>query len=269
MNITYEFKPEEAFNTIKTQWTKWANDAGMTKFVVGISGGIDSTCVASLACRIFGTENVIGVSLPCDGQSDMNDVDNVFKCLGIRRVDIDIGNAFKCIIDSIENNAIAVSNDTATNLPARLRMSTLYAVSQSIGKDCTVLNTCNISETVSGYDTLFGDSCGSYAPIQELTKTEVRRLARWLGVYDNLCDKVSVDGLQPLTDEQKLGMTYATIDRYIRENKVDNDAGEKIDKRFARNKFKMDIIHVPAPKMDFPNYVIINNCLDTASNNVL
>lgn len=251
MNGFYNFTPELAFNEIKQHWKKWDNDIKPKHYVIGISGGIDSSCVAALAVRIFGKNRVVGVSLPCDGQKDMDDVNRVFAFLGIRRLTIDIGDIFAAGIQAIENQALEPSYDTKTNMPARLRMTMLYAVAQTIGG--VVLNTCNRSEDVVGYATFGGDNFGSYAPISKLTKTEVIQITKWLGLPEDLATKTPIDGLQPLTDEQKLGITYAKIDDYIRSTgPVSDDERKLILDKFVKNKFKLEIVRIPSP--DFGHY---------------
>ena len=251
MNGFYNFTPELAFKTIEEHWKKWDKNVKPKHYVIGISGGVDSTCVAALACRIFGKDRVIGVSLPCDGQKDMADVDKVFECLGIKRITIDIGDMFNIGINAIENQAIDVSYDTRTNMPARIRMTMLYGVAQSFGG--VVVNTCNRSEDVIGYSTLYGDNAGSYAPIAKLTKTEVIQITKWLGIPVDLAEKTPIDGLQPLTDEQKLGITYAKIDDYIRSTGPVSEAERKlILDKFSKNKFKLEIVRIPSP--DFGHY---------------
>lgn len=251
MNGFYNFTPELAFNDIKQHWKSWDAQVKPKSYVIGISGGVDSTCVAALACRIFGKDRVIGVSLPCDGQKDMADVDKVFECLGIKRITIDIGDMFNIGINAIENQAVDVSYDTRTNMPARIRMTMLYGVAQSFGG--VVVNTCNRSEDVIGYSTLYGDNAGSYAPIAKLTKTEVIQITKWLGIPVDLAEKTPIDGLQPLTDEQKLGITYAKIDDYIRSTGPVTDAERNlIVEKFAKNKFKLEIVRIPSP--DFGHY---------------
>ena len=255
MNGFYNFTPELAFKTIEEHWKKWDKNVKPKHYVIGISGGVDSTCVAALACRIFGKDRVVGVSLPCDGQKDMADVDKVFECLGITRITIDIGDMFNIGINAIENQAVDVSYDTRTNMPARIRMTMLYGVAQSFGG--VVVNTCQLSEDICGYSTLFGDSAGSYAPIKDLTKTEVKAIAEWLGVPKELVYKVPIDGLQSLTDEQKLGITYAKIDDYIRSTgPVSIEEESKILDMYFKNKFKLDIINIPGPIFDhYPNRI--------------
>ena len=251
MNGFYNFTPELAFKKIKTHWKAWDTQVKPKTYVIGISGGIDSTCVAALACKIFGKARVVGVSLPCDGQKDMEDVNRAFAWLGIRRMTLDIGDAFASLKNGIENNGVELTDVCKTNMPARLRMTALYGVAQCLGG--VMVNTCQLSESYLGNDTLFGDDCGSYGPIQKLTKTEVKAIAAWLGVPDELVSKTPVDGLQPLSDEERLGITYAKVDDYIRSTGPVSAAEEAlILNKFTKNKFKMEIVRVPGP--DFGHY---------------
>ena len=250
MNDIYEFTPESAFDAIEEHWRAWDNEVNPNCYVVGISGGIDSSCVAALACKLFGKERVIGVSLPCNGQSDMADVDLVFDHLSIKRTTIDIGDIFGAFKQKIENQAIDITDVCKTNMPARIRMTMLYGIAQCING--IVLNTCNRSESVCGNDTLFGDDCGSYAPIQKLTKTEVKALATWLGLPKELVDKTPIDGLQPLSDEERLGISYAKVDDYIRKTgEVSDDEQALILKHFNKNKFKLEMIHIDGPEFGY------------------
>lgn len=253
MDGFYNFKPEYAYYGIEEHWREWDDRVRPKVYVVGISGGVDSTCVAALAVQAFGKNRVVGVSLPCDGQKDMDDVDKAFAFLGIRRVTIDIGDMFNAGLNAIENQAIEMTGVCRTNMPARLRMAMLYGVAQCLGG--VVVNTCNLSEDVIGYSTFGGDNMGSYAPIKNLTKTEVKSITRWLGVPTELVEKTPIDGLQPLSDEEKLGITYAKIDDYIRgTGPVTKDEEDLILDKFSKNKFKLEIIRIPGPEfLHYPN----------------
>lgn len=250
MENPYNFTPELAFKEIEEHWKAWDSQVKPKVYVVGISGGIDSTCVAALACKIFGKDRVVGVSLPCDGQKDMDDVNRVFAMLfGIKRVTIDIGDAFASLKNGIENNCINITDVCKTNMPARLRMTALYGVAQCLGG--VMVNTCNRSESVLGNDTLFGDDCGSYGPIQKLTKTEVKAIAAWLDVPEKLVNKTPIDGLQPLSDEDRIGITYAKVDDYIRSSgPTTPEEKTLILEKFIKNKFKMEIVRVPGPSFN-------------------
>ena len=141
------------------------------------------------------------------------------------------------------------SEDTITNMPARLRMTALFAVAQSLGG--IVLNTSNRSENVVSFATLYGDHAGSYAPIQNLTVTEVMQLGDWLGLPRHLVHKTPIDGLQPLTDEDKLGVSYADIDKVIREDKGSNAIKEKVWEYYKRGKFKLRMVQMEGPAFSY------------------
>ena len=252
----YKFDCEKTYLQIQANWLQFGQMLKAKKWVLGISGGKDSTVVAALAARIFGPENVIGVSMPCDGQKDIDDVNQVFDVLKIKRVSIDIGDAYYALLQGLENNCIDATSDTKINLAPRLRMSTLYAVAQSV--EGVVLNTDNLSERILGYSTLWGDSVGSYAPIQDLTVTEVVKLGEWLGIPDNLIHKKPGDGLQALGDEERMGIRYEFLDHLIRNIPLEmtaeqDEMAKRCDERFARNLFKHEMINLPGPKFDFPN----------------
>lgn len=132
------------------------------------------------------------------------------------------------------------------NLPPRIRMATLYAVSQSING--RVMNTSNLSESWVGWDTRYGDSVGDYSPLGNLTKTEIRQIAKELGLPDQLANKVPIDGLCGKTDEESFGFTYDVLDRYIRTGLIDDEnIRVNIDERHRRNLFKLQ----PMPSPDF------------------
>ncbi|MBO6031892.1 MAG: NAD(+) synthase [Prevotella sp.] len=258
----YEFNPRSAFLRIRNHWQDWATSIGAKKWVVGISGGKDSTVVAAIATKTFGKENVYGVMMPNGIQTDIDDSLEVCRFLDIDYITINIEGAFKDITNQISSRICqSLSYDTNTNLPARLRMSTLYAVAQTIGG--IVVNTCNASEDCIGFSTIYGDNAGSYAPIQGLTVTEIRRLGDWMGLPHDLIHKTPIDGLQPLSDEDKLGFTYEALDRYIREDVGSDEFKAHINELYLKNKFKTDIVRIPGPNFDdLGNFVRYNNLPD-------
>lgn len=247
-----EYDGKTIFDLVSENWIGWTKHNSINptcKWVIAVSGGKDSSVTAALAAKIFGKDNVIGLTLPCDGQKDFNCSMKLIEHLGIRHVNIDIGDAVYGILSGIENNSITPSYDTKTNLPARIRMAVTYAVAQSV--DGIVLNTANLTESVLGYCTLFGDDCGSYAPLKGLTVTEVIRLGEFLGLPDDLVHKTPIDGLQPLSDEEKLGMKYSEIDDFIRFNEGTDELKERVVSMYKKNKFKTDIIDVPGPSFSW------------------
>jgi len=208
--------------------------------VLGISGGKDSSIAAALCVEALGSDRVIGVLMP---QGEQHDIDKAFMLvnhLGIRHFVVNIADAVDGVLKNIPAE-LAITDQTKQNLPARIRMSTLYAVSQSCnGRVC---NTCNLSEDWVGYSTRYGDSVGDFSPMSNLTVTEVKEIGRLLGLPSVLVDKVPIDGLCGKTDEDNLGFTYAELDVYIRTG-VMEDASKKelIDKRHKANLFKLQLM---------------------------
>ena len=285
MEKRYEFTPQLAFANIETHMKMWAEQTNAKNFVVGISGGKDSTVVAMLLCAIFGKERVYGVMMPQGEQSDIEDSIDICNILGIHPITIDVGESVASITAQIwyhrSESGIYPTKDMEINLPARIRMSTLHAIGQCVNG--RVINTSNLSEDMVGYATQFGDNAGAYAPLQGLTVTEVKELGKYLtkilfGEFEEphdesiicknyeersyikrfieLIDKTPVDGLQAQTDEERLGFTYADLDKFIRLDEGSAEFKEMIRKKYKQNKFKLEIVQMPQPDFSYlPNFV--------------
>lgn len=210
--------------------------------VVGISGGADSTVTAKLCCEALGKNRVFGVLMPNGIQPDINDSIDVIKTLGIESIYVNIHDAYIAIKKEIKPQLMDNwSAQTATNLPPRIRMATLYAVSQTVGG--RVANTCNLSEDWVGYSTRYGDSAGDFSPLANFTKTEVRAIGDYLGLPKELVHKTPSDGLCGKTDEDNLGFTYAELDDYIRKGiEPTADKKMKIDALHDKNLFKLQLM---------------------------
>lgn len=208
--------------------------------VLGISGGKDSSVTAALLAQALGVHRVIGVLMPRGEQPDINDSLQLCKHLHITHITVNIGES----ADALEKAVSAITPLTPqakTNLPPRIRMATVYAVSQCVGG--RVANTCNLSEDWVGYSTRWGDSVGDFAPISNFTVTEVRAIGRALGLPENLIEKAPSDGLCGKTDEDNLGFSYETLDQYIREGIVpEADVKARIDRLHKMNLFKLQMM---------------------------
>ena len=225
------------------QWTReWFDKNGKgCNAVIGISGGKDSSVCAALCVEALGKERVIGVLMPNGVQSDIAHSRQLVEYLGIQNVTINIADAVSAVHTQLKEADIEVSEQTKINLPPRIRMSVLYAVSQSMNG--RVINTCNLSEDWVGYSTRYGDSAGDVSLLGKLTVQEVKTLGHELGLPENLVDKTPSDGLCGSTDEQKLGFTYAVLDRYIREGICEDvSIRQRIDTLHRQNKFKLELI---------------------------
>lgn len=216
--------------------------------VVGISGGKDSSVVAALCVEAIGNDRVIGVLMPNHIQDDIQFSHMLCEHLGIKNYTVDVGLAIDDLLNNIHHRVtdVEISNQTKINLPARIRMATLYAISQSMNG--RVANTCNLSEDWVGYATRYGDAAGDFSPLSQLTVTEVKEIGRVLGLPTELVDKTPSDGLCGKTDEDNLGFTYEVLDRYIRTGEIDDaNIKEKIDTMHEKNLFKLQLM--PSFKM--------------------
>ena len=232
-------------NKITTDVIEWIKNYFKTtngrKAVIGISGGKDSTVVAALCAKALGAENVVGVLMPNGVQSDIADSELVVKTLGIESLVVNIQYAYMNLVNQI--NEKHISSQAQINMPPRLRMTVLYGVAQNIGG--RVANTCNLSEDTVGYSTLYGDSAGDFAPLARLTTEEIVAIGDDLGLPYELVHKTPSDGLCGKTDEDNLGCTYNEINELIR-NGVKGPNYDLIIKKYKANKFKTDIIRIPA-----------------------
>lgn len=219
--------------------------------IVGISGGKDSSIVAALCVEALGKDRVFGVLMPCGEQSDIKDAERLVNFLDVHSIECNIEDAVNGVLNGIEYgiydcvrqgcDTLEISDQTKINLPARIRMTTLYAVSQSMNG--RVANTCNLSEDWVGYATRYGDAAGDFSPLSNLTVTEVKAIGYELGLAPELIDKTPSDGLCGKTDEDNLGFTYEVLDKYIRTGEItDEDTKRKIDTMHEKNLFKLQLM---------------------------
>lgn len=229
------------------QWIRdfFENNGKGCNAVVGISGGKDSSIVAALCVEALGKDRVIGVLMPNGEQADIDMAKLLVEHLGIRHYIINIKEAFDGIVNAMP---FELSEQSRVNLAPRIRMSTLYAVSQS--HNGRVANTCNLSEDWVGYSTRYGDSVGDFSPCSMLTVDEMKQIGRLIGLPSVLVDKVPSDGLCGKSDEDNLGFTYAELDRYIRTGEIDNlEHKALIDRKHAMNLFKLQLMPAFDPKL--------------------
>lgn len=261
MNNSTTFNAKE----VKEQLIKWIRDffdqnGKDCRAVIGISGGKDSSVVAALCEEALGENRVVGVLMPNKDQKDIQDSLDLVNLLRIPFFKIDISESVNGILDILQNSdyclfpngnenfsssSFEVSEQTKINLPARIRMATLYAVSQSVNG--RVANTSNYSEIYIGYSTRWGDSVGDFAPLANLTSDEVIAIGLECGLPERLVKKTPSDGLSSKTDEDNFGFTYETLNKYIKTGVCEDLAAKgKINKMHNKNKFKT----MPVPSFE-------------------
>lgn len=232
--------------TVTNNCIEWIKNLFEEKFqdkncCVALSGGKDSSVVAALCVSALGADRVKAIMLP---QYEQSDIDCSILCanhLGIEYKIINIGSTVDSIISEMESNGVVVTEQAKVNAPARVRMTELYFYAQCNNgiPSCN----CNLSEGWVGYATFGGDGFGSFAPLSQLTVSEVKAIGRELGLPSELVDKTPTDGLCGKTDEDNLGFTYDTLDRYIRTGEIDDeDVKAKIDSMHEKNLFKLQLM---------------------------
>lgn len=239
-----KFNTKDAIDQTVTWLQKWFAENGPDcNAVIGISGGKDSTVTAMLCVKALGKDKVFGVLMPNGEQSDIEDAYAVCKALNIDHITVDIHPACHAIKHSIKPQLQDHwSKQSSINLPPRVRMTTLYGISQTIGG--RVMNTCNYSEDYVGYSTRYGDAAGDVSPLGKFTVHEVieigKELCKEFNLDSSLIVKTPSDGLCGKTDEDNLGFTYAVLDDYIRNGvEPDEDIKAKIDNLHIKNEFKL------------------------------
>jgi NAD+ synthase len=269
----YNFDVAKITDEVVAWIQKWISDNGneLTKVIVGVSGGKDSSVVSALMVKALGKGRVIGVMMPNGEQKDISDSQTLVSHLGIKNYTVNIAKAYQGLQKAFDeagvieksnsmNNVGQITNDSfssvfKTNTPARLRMTTLYGIGAQIG-NCRVANTCNLSEDLVGYSTFYGDAAGDFAPINKLTTEEVVAIGDYLGLPSSLTHKAPSDGMCGKTDEDNLGFTYHEVNEIARKNEKGNNY-EKILAKYKANLFKVKIIALPCYRPDLPLFLEI------------
>ncbi|MBR6108380.1 MAG: NAD(+) synthase [Clostridia bacterium] len=241
--MTYGFDVKKTTEDMIRWIRDWfeVNGAGCN-CVIGISGGKDSSVTAAVCAAALGTDRVIGVMMPNGVQPDIDYSHKLIEHLRIRSYTVNIKDSYDAIVGQVRS-AIGgePSKQTMINIAPRIRMTALYALSQSMNG--RVANTCNLSEDWVGYSTRWGDSVGDFSPLAKLTVAEVLEVGRYLGLPDFIVEKAPSDGLTGLTDEDNLGFTYETLDRYIRTGVcIPEEKKELIDRKHKLNLFKLSMM---------------------------
>lgn len=236
---------DKIINFIRDYYNKY----NLSGCVLGISGGKDSAVVSALMCKALGSDNVIGLTLPChSNDSDMIDAKKISDYYGFKLYNIDLSMVYDTFKDEVfksisfdENDSI----DSDINIKPRLRMMSCYYMAALLSrinkKKYLVVGTSNKCEIYVGYFTKGGDSVHDIAPIADLTVSEVLELGELLDVPKDILYKTPSDGLSGLSDEDKLGVKYKDIEMYLNDELLDEEIKLKIEKLHNSNLHKQNI----------------------------
>lgn len=234
------------------QWIKnYYKDNPEGKAIIGISGGKDSTICAALLVEALGKDRVVGVMMPNGVQNDIDDSYKVCEYLDFYSLEVNIEDAYEGLRENISAalaanyaeqpyTSVYGNHMIQTNLPSRLRMSTLYAVA-ALYPNSRVVNTSNWSERYIGYCTKGGDTVADFSPLGNLTVREVLMIGDDLGLPYDLVHKTPSDGMSGKSDEEKIGFTYEELDNYILyvEDGLSDETVSKIEKMHKANEHKL------------------------------
>lgn len=237
-------KLEQYIDVIVKFMQDYLKDSHQDGYVLGLSGGIDSSAVAALALKAVGKERLHCIMMPINSlEEDLKDAITLAQDLDINYSVIDGSKAFNELVKEFESLGIELDASTKGNLKARIRMSILYAYGQK--NRMLVLGTDNLDESYVGYFTKYGDGGVDLLPICRLTKEEVRNVASTLGVRKELVERVPSAGLyEGQTDEKEMGILYKDLDAYLLGQKVDEEVVNKIERLHRISEHK----RVPIPR---------------------
>ena len=223
----------------------YLKDTRCETFVLGVSGGVDSSLVAALCKEAVGKEHLHCLIIPIESsKEDVKDALTLVKDLDLRYDIIDATETFYNFVKEFKKNGYEMDRSALGNLKARIRMSILYAFAQK--ERGLVVGTDNADERYVGYYTKYGDGACDLLPIAHLVKSEVVEAAKILGIRTSLAERVPTAGLfEGQTDEKEMGVLYKDLDAYLLGKKVADDAEERIEylHRISEHKRK----EIPTP----------------------
>ena len=221
-------KPEQYLDVIVRFLQDYLVSCHAKGYVLGLSGGVDSSLVAALAKKAVGKDNLMCIMMPIDSHpSDLEDAKKVAEALDLRYVVLDGSNSFHETLKEFERQGLSLDRMSQSNLKVRIRMTMLYAYGQTNGY--LVLGTDNMDERYTGYFTKYGDGAADVLPIVYLTKSEVVQASKMLGVPSFLAERTPSAGLfEGQTDEKEMGITYKDLDTFLLGGNVDKAVEERI-----------------------------------------
>lgn len=217
----------------------------MDRYVLGLSGGVDSTLVAAICRKALGKDKLTCIMMPIDSNpDDLRDAKEVARQLDLDYLVIDGSEIFHQAKKEFEAVGEELDRATLTNLKVRIRMIILYAYAQK--HRGLVIGTDNADERYTGYFTKYGDGGVDVLPIVHLLKREVIEGCKIYGVSKNLAERTPSAGLfEGQTDETEMGVSYEDLDNYLLGKEIDEKAKERIEYLHRISEHKR--VDIPTP----------------------
>ena len=216
------------------------------QYVLGLSGGVDSSLVAAIAKAAVGKEKLTCIMMPIDSHpSDLEDAVDLAKQLDLNYLVIDGSKSFHETVEEFKRQGVELDRATLSNLKVRIRMTILYAYAQKVGG--LVIGTDNADERYTGYFTKYGDGGVDLLPIVYLVKNEVVEACKLYGVSDRLAERTPSAGLfEGQTDETEMGVKYSDLDKYLLGGEIDEKSKERIEYLHRISEHKR--VPIPTPE---------------------
>ena len=237
---------ENVINFVRDYYSK--NNLGGA--VLGVSGGKDSAVVLAILVAALGKENVVGLTLPCHSHSDDKDLAHVVAdYYGVKLYNLDLTTVYDSFTDAVKTGFGDIEEDclkdSNINLKPRLRMASVYYYAAMLSKvrkkPYLVAGTSNKSELFVGYFTKGGDNVHDIATIADFTVSEVIKIGEYLKVPNEVLYRTPSDGLSGMSDEDKLGVKYSEIEKYICGEQISTASKEKIEKLHKSTRHKFNV----------------------------
>ena len=244
--ITVNMKLEEYLHVIEDFLKEYLEKSHMDTYVLGLSGGVDSSLVAALAQKAVGRKKLACIMMPIDSlPADLEDAIQLVSSLELDYTVIDASSSYHDLVDKFIEQGIPLDVATCSNIKARIRMTILYAYAQK--HRGLVLGTDNADERFTGYFTKWGDGAADLLPICHLLKSEVVEASKILGVPENLAERIPSAGLfEGQTDEKEMGVSYKDIDDYLLGKPIKEEAKQRILYLHKISEHKREAIPAPS-----------------------
>lgn len=222
-------KLQEYLKVVEKFCADYLENNHMKQYVLGLSGGVDSSLVAAILKSAVGKDKLTCIMIPIDSNpADLEDALDLAKQLDLNYLIIDGSESFHKTVEQFTSQGIELDRGTLSNLKVRIRMMVLYAYAQKVSG--LVVGTDNMDERYTGYFTKYGDGAADILPIVYLTKGEVVEACKMYGVSKRLAERTPTAGLfEGQTDEGEMGVKYADLDKYLLGGEIDEKSKVRIE----------------------------------------